>query len=56
MPHFIDETCINCAACEAVCPVVCISEKNGARFIDESLCIDCASCVAVCPVDAIHMH
>lgn len=54
MPHFIDETCINCAACESVCPVSCISEGDNARVIDESTCIDCSSCVSVCPVGAIH--
>jgi NAD-dependent dihydropyrimidine dehydrogenase PreA subunit len=54
MPHFINDSCINCAACESVCPVTCISEGDGARVIDESSCIDCAACVSVCPVDAIH--
>lgn len=56
MPHFIDETCINCGACEPVCPVPCIAEGDNARVIDESMCIDCGSCATVCPVDAIHVR
>lgn len=55
MPHFINDSCINCASCESVCPVTCISEGDGARVIDGSTCIDCSSCVAVCPVDAIYI-
>ncbi len=54
MPHFIDDACINCASCEPVCPVGCISEGEGARVIDEGTCIDCSSCVAACPVGVIH--
>lgn len=56
MPHFIDDTCINCASCESVCPVTCIAESTNKRDIDESLCIDCDSCVSVCPVSAIHVR
>ncbi len=53
MPHFVNETCINCAACEAVCPVTCITESDNIRVIEESTCIDCTSCAGVCPVSAI---
>lgn len=56
MPHFINDSCINCAACEPVCPVTCISEQSGARYIDESTCIDCDACTPQCPVDAIHVR
>ncbi|MGL5721380.1 MAG: indolepyruvate ferredoxin oxidoreductase subunit alpha [Brevinema sp.] len=57
MPHFINDSCINCGACEPVCPVGCISEVNGsARYIDEATCIDCDACTPQCPVDAIHVR
>lgn len=53
MAHSINEDCINCGACEPVCPVDSISEQGDARVIDPATCIDCGACVAVCPVDAI---
>jgi len=56
MPHFIDEACINCASCEPVCPVPCITGEHNAHIIDGNMCIDCGSCTEVCPVDAIHIR
>ena len=54
MAHKIDAaTCINCGACEGVCPVSAISEKGEKRFIDPGTCIDCGACVSVCPVSCI---
>ncbi|MBN2460589.1 MAG: 4Fe-4S binding protein [Candidatus Cloacimonetes bacterium] len=47
------EACINCGACEEVCPVGCISEVNEKRLIDPDDCIDCGSCKEVCPVECI---
>lgn len=47
------EECINCAACEDVCPVECISEVDDHRFITASECIDCGACADECPVDCI---
>lgn len=52
MPHFINDTCIACGACQAECPVDCISEGD-IFVIDEDTCIDCAACVDVCPTDSI---
>lgn len=49
-----DSDCIACGACQPVCPVACISEKeDGKRLIDESRCIDCGACASVCPVACI---
>ncbi|MEG0832667.1 MAG: 4Fe-4S binding protein [Oscillospiraceae bacterium] len=47
------EECIGCGACEAVCPVNAISEKDGKYVIDADACIDCGACESGCPVSAI---
>lgn len=55
----IDETCINCGACEPVCPVKAITEGPEIFIIDPNLCVECVGhhdepqCVKVCPVDCI---
>lgn len=49
--------CTNCTACEAECPNVAISEKNGTYVINPKKCTECIGhfdspqCVAVCPVE-----
>lgn len=49
-----EDECIACGACEPVCPVSCISEKdNGKRLIDENVCISCGACADECPVSCI---
>ncbi len=48
----IADTCINCGACAAECPVEAISEGADAYVIDADKCIDCGSCANVCPVSA----
>lgn len=53
MAHKISDECINCGACEPVCPVEAISEQGDARAIDAGTCTDCGACVDSCPVDAI---
>ena len=52
MAYFINEDCISCAACEAECPVSCISEGDGKYVIDADACIECGACAEVCPVGA----
>lgn len=52
MAYFINEECISCGACEAECPVSCISEGDGTYVIDADACIDCGSCAEACPVGA----
>ena len=52
MPRRITDVCIACGACQAECPVDCISEGD-IYVIDEDVCIDCGMCQAVCPTDAI---
>lgn len=48
------DECVNCGACEPVCPVECISEVDNKRFIKAADCIDCGACEPVCPVSCIH--
>jgi len=52
MAHFITEDCISCSACEAECPVECISAGDEVYVIDETVCTDCGVCAELCPVDA----
>ena len=52
MAYIINDDCTNCGACEAECPVSCISEGNEKFVIDAEECIDCGACADVCPVDA----
>lgn len=47
------DDCINCGACEGECPVECISEVDGHRFITADDCIDCGACADVCPSECI---
>ncbi|NLY11371.1 MAG: 4Fe-4S binding protein [Firmicutes bacterium] len=53
MAHVISEECISCGACQAECPVECISEGEEKYEIDADECIDCGACANVCPVEAI---
>ncbi|ONI41705.1 ferredoxin [Candidatus Epulonipiscium fishelsonii] len=52
MAYAIDDSCIKCGACEAECPVGCISEAQSKYVIDASSCVECGACAAVCPVGA----
>ncbi len=54
MPRMVDNTCVNCGACESICPMGAISEQDGKRVIDEDICVDCYACEMQCPVSAIH--
>ena len=59
MAMFINDECINCAACIEECPVDAIEETDDETIIDPDLCIECegyfdeAQCVEVCPTDAV---
>ena len=52
MAFIINEDCISCGACEAECPVSCISAGDNTFVIDEDACIECGNCANVCPVSA----
>ncbi len=52
MAYKISDDCISCGACEAECPVNCISAGEDKYVIDADACIDCGTCAGVCPVEA----
>ncbi len=55
----ITEDCINCGACEGVCPVKAISQGEEYYKIDPAICIECEGyaddpqCAEVCPTESI---
>ncbi|MEB3101901.1 2-oxoacid:acceptor oxidoreductase family protein [Ferviditalea candida] len=63
MPHFDDEKCIHCAACDNVCPDFCfvwdeLPDKKGRpqmflQGIDYQYCKGCLKCVTACPTQAL---
>ena len=63
MPHFADDKCIHCAACDNVCTDFCFvweeqADKKGRpqmflQGIDYQYCKGCLKCVQACPTDAL---
>ncbi|HYK72232.1 MAG TPA: 2-oxoacid:acceptor oxidoreductase family protein [Pseudoneobacillus sp.] len=63
LPQFEQEKCINCAACDTVCPDYCFvweegEDKKGRKQlflkgIDYQYCKGCLKCVEACPTDAL---
>jgi pyruvate ferredoxin oxidoreductase gamma subunit len=63
LPLFQQEKCINCAACDNVCPDFCFvweegEDKKGRKQmflkgIDYQYCKGCLKCVEACPTDAL---
>lgn len=64
VPEFHQEKCINCAACDTVCPDFCFvweegEDKRGRKQtflkgIDYQYCKGCLKCVEACPTDALN--
>lgn len=63
LPEYKAEKCINCAACDSVCPDLCFvweagEDKRGRKQmflkgIDYQFCKGCLKCVEACPVEAL---
>jgi pyruvate ferredoxin oxidoreductase gamma subunit len=63
LPEFRQDKCINCAACDNVCPDYCFvweegEDKRGRKQmflkgIDYQYCKGCLKCVEACPTDAL---
>lgn len=59
MPMKVLEECINCGACEPVCPNSAVAAGEPIYVVDPERCTECvgffdsAQCVKVCPVDCI---
>jgi ferredoxin len=57
MATYITEACINCGACESVCPNNAICATEVIFVIDPELCTECVGfhafeqCQSVCPVE-----
>jgi uncharacterized Fe-S center protein len=52
-PYTIDERCIGCGKCVAVCPSSAIRMAKKRSAINRSRCIGCFECMTVCPEHAI---
>lgn len=54
----IEDTCISCGSCEAVCPLEAISMGEEFFEIDPDICSECKGyfdkpqCADVCPTDS----
>lgn len=63
MPHFHDDKCIHCSACDTACPDFCFvweeqPDKKGRpqmflQGIDYQYCKGCLKCVVACPTEAL---
>ncbi len=58
MAYMINDECVACGECEAVCPVGAITEGDPTYVIDPKKCVECkgfhenSQCAEVCPVEA----
>jgi len=57
MAYEIVSSCVNCTACESVCPNAAISAAANQFVIDSSLCTECVEafadpqCASICPIE-----
>ena len=54
MAFSINENCIGCTACAALCPVFAINGTRGEKHsINEKRCVECGVCGKACPKAAV---
>lgn len=52
----INNTCIRCGRCVAVCPVFILTQeenKGDIGIVNLQKCLDCGQCVAICPTQSV---
>lgn len=52
-PFPVQEICVGCGRCAAVCPRNSIRIENDVAIVDNEACIGCGECMMVCPVGSI---
>ena len=53
MTRVVNDSCILCKSCVAVCPVDAFRIGDTQVVVDPDVCIDCGVCVPECPTEAI---
>ena len=53
MASVVNDSCIKCRSCVAVCPVDAFHEGDIQMVIDPDTCIECGVCISECPQGAI---
>jgi pyruvate formate lyase activating enzyme len=53
--YFLDENCVACGSCAAVCPAGCHRVTDAAHTIDRADCQRCGQCVDACPTGALEL-
>ncbi len=56
MAYRINNNCICCGECVALCPLEAIMGGEDKYYIEEDICDECDNCREVCPVDAIEKN
>lgn len=59
--EIITETCIQCGACVAACPLLCYTagaagQPPSVRENGEEYCIACGHCAAICPTSSVRLN
>jgi MinD superfamily P-loop ATPase len=55
MPDILEDRCMLCGGCAAVCPLQLIVVFAGHLELDQGRCDSCGNCVKVCPAGALEL-
>ena len=53
MVSLLQEACILCGGCEALCPEECIVVYEAHLELDQGRCTECGACIHGCPSGAL---